>query len=379
MNSRALHWYIAFSFLLLIALATVFVYRVQQVRSDNYAGASRDFRGISGELAAYWAQSEPANEPPVLDVRLRNDPRIQVVSVYSYRDGLDYLWSREASYLGSGTGEGTAIPSIRYNELTQVQFTRGFTDSGGGSRIVTAVYTVLDGYAIFPVLRDTLIAILVFILIAIVIAVFQTMSQKQAAQKQTAQKKASFPVGAGSGTTERFPSPDEVPSDRNGMISPESGLSHESLLARRLTLELERSAFNEQDFSVAILEFTHGRRYDSMYRRVAETLLDFITFEDLCFEFGDERIVVLFPNSGLRETLTTIERFQRHVWQERVGWDCPDVDMYAGLSSRNGRLVDGSRLLHETDAALHHSYDVPGHIMGFEPDPQKYREFLLSE
>jgi hypothetical protein len=51
-----------------------------------------------------------------------------------------------------------------------------------------------------------------------------------------------------------------------------------------------------------------------------------------------------------------------------------------GLSSRNGRLLSGKRLIQESQAALKKaaSGGETG-IVGFRSDPQKYREFLAKK
>ena len=356
MNSRALRWYVVFSIVVLIALTVFFVYRLQEVREGNKDNAAVHFLTISQMVSESTARS--------FDGELRTFSPLQVLTVFTYNDGVEYLWTRSPEYVGTYSLDSEAVPSIQYDELTQTQFSRSFTDGDGTSHVITAVYTILDGQSLYPVLRDTLIAILVFVLFAVVVAVFQT------AEASRDIKAPVLPVDTTAMTEDEPPLPEPPP---------DSGLSEAHLLDRRLSLELERSAFNEQDFSAALLEFPGVLQTDEMYRSIAASVLELYSFEDLCFEYGDGQIVVLFPNAGLKETLSTIERYQRHFWQQRSGWEDDSVELYAGISSRNGRLVDAPRLLHEIETALHHSHDVAGHIMGFEPDPQKYREFILSE
>lgn len=351
MNSRALRWYVVFSMILLIVLTGTFVYRLVHIRNGNYDSAASHFLSFSEDVSKSSSRS--------FDEVLRAYPPIQVITIFNYEKGVEYLWARSPEYFGTYDGSTSdTVPTIAYDELTQTQFSRGYTDANDTSHIITAVYTILDGPSVFPVLRDTLIAILVFILFALVIAVIQTAeSRKTVAVEAIPSLSDSPPVEA----------------------AESSGLSDERLLDRRLSLELERAAFNEQDFSAAILEFPEVKRDRESYALLAETILEFFSFEDLCFEYGDEKIVILFPSTNLKETLATLERFQHHFWQQRESWIRNDVEIYAGVSSRNGRLVDGPRLLQESSAALHRAHEISGHIVGFEPDPQKYREFLLSE
>jgi GGDEF domain-containing protein len=159
----------------------------------------------------------------------------------------------------------------------------------------------------------------------------------------------------------------------------ESGLAPEAALLRRLTVELERAAFQEQDVSVATFRFSFGSRGDEVYARNAWAILQFFSFEDLCFEYGDREVVVIFPGTTLADALGQLERFQRYYWEERYNWNAPDADLAVGVSARNGRLVEGGRVLGECRTALKRAEKSAGRIMGFQPDPQRYRAELLNQ
>ena len=73
-----------------------------------------------------------------------------------------------------------------------------------------------------------------------------------------------------------------------------------------------------------------------------------------------------------------MERFQHALWSNREAWGVPKADIWSGLSSRNGRLVDGKRIMGECIAALGRARKTGSRIVGFEPDPDRYRNYLRA-
>ena len=53
-----------------------------------------------------------------------------------------------------------------------------------------------------------------------------------------------------------------------------------------------------------------------------------------------------------------------------------NADIWSGLSSRNGRLVDATRIMGECMTALGRAKKTGTRIIGFEPDPNRYRDYL---
>ena len=102
-----------------------------------------------------------------------------------------------------------------------------------------------------------------------------------------------------------------------------------------------------------------------MYAQNARAILQFFSFEDLCFEYADREVVVIFPGTTLSDALGQLERFQRFYWEERHNWNAPDADLAIGVSARNGRLVEGGRVLGECRTALNALRKVPGESWAF--------------
>lgn len=391
MKRALVRLYVVGSILFFLGITVFFFVRLAQIRDANEDQAAIAFRSLSDIVATAWREDVLPEAGNRVNTLLDTDAfQPLVVSVYSFDVGIDYLWAVDDRFIVGDPGSSTPTPPIiTTNELVHVRYSRSFALPNGERRIVTAVYPVLSEAAVFPVLRTSLIIILAFLSVVLLVAIAHVVGGPAASTA------ASTPT-AGSAATESASPPDSTdqpeteasPSQpagsaetavRGGDASTDVGLSDAASLPRRLALELERAAYQEQDLSVALFSFSEGKHDAELYRRNAEAILSFFTFDDLCFESGDREIAVIFPGTTLSDALGQIERFQRYYWEERLNWGEPDADFTAGVSARNGRLVEADRVLGETRAALHRAPSVPGRIMGFQPDPQRYRAFLVNQ
>jgi GGDEF domain-containing protein len=166
--------------------------------------------------------------------------------------------------------------------------------------------------------------------------------------------------------------PEDAP--REGLFSSETGLSFREHLKPRLALELERSAYNDQDLAVILLRFPDIPRADDSYARAARALIRSFGFEDLSFEYGQDGFCVILPNTDLNQAIRSAEEFRGKI--RRNLSDLPPP--LFGITARSGRLVEANRVLTEAQNALERASTDSGRIVGFRPDPQKYRQFLAE-
>ncbi|MFP4425878.1 MAG: hypothetical protein ACLFPP_05430 [Spirochaetaceae bacterium] len=367
--------YALLSLLFVIALAVFFVARLTAIRDQNIDLASRSFSTIRERAERVLSEADSASETKALmrpREKLPAGERLEAVVLYTLDEGVAYLWARSTEYTEEGFTGGSGVPRMDYNEFTQIKL----TDTVGVEEgyVVEALFTVVSRPDLYPLLRTSLIAILAVALLATVLAIIGARPTKREPIAVRAEGATHAP-GPRSSSSDSFEgrrvgrehSPGEEP-----LFGP-SGLSREEYLLKRLSLELERAAYNEQDLTLTVLEYDGQEPYNEQYLLHARQLLDHFGFEDLAFEMG-ERFVVIFPNTTLREGLRTVERYKKEILDSG-----PTTELdhpYAGLSSRNGRLIDGKRLLSEAMVALKKSRDTPGRILGFEPDPEKYRAAL---
>ena len=90
-------------------------------------------------------------------------------------------------------------------------------------------------------------------------------------------------------------------------------------------------------------------------------------------------MAVILPNTDLEQGINELSDFQKEVYKDSDGKLCT-FDIKIGMSSRNGRLINSDRILKESRAALRKAeHDIETNLVGFRPDPGKFRSFLASQ
>ncbi len=370
MKRALLRVYVSFSFLIILAITAYFFYGMYSIRQETREQTATAFRDLSNVAASLWNENEVDRAGTLLSQAIAEMESIAPLffSVYRLEDGIDYLWTVDDRFLVSVDGTRSE-PVARSNQILHSRYSRSFQVSDGQRRIVTAVYPAIPGADAYPVLREVLIAFVVLVGFSLVVALASILSRRAP---------RTVPLADGPSSEPKPPVATAV-HDRRAQRDETTGLNPESVLERRIGLELERAGYHEQDLSVALFEFNSGKRATEQRHLNAQAILSFFTFEDLCFEFGRTGIVVVFPNTSLGETLKQIERFQQYYWNERTSWENREADFLCGVSARNGRLVEGTRVIGECKIALKRASSTSGRIVGFKPDPDKYREYLSSK
>ncbi|MCA1754896.1 MAG: hypothetical protein LC641_09425, partial [Spirochaeta sp.] len=160
-------------------------------------------------------------------------------------------------------------------------------------------------------------------------------------------------------------------------------------LLRRLSSEMERSTFNEEDLVLALVRSTpaeskHPSDTESQRRvnksRLLDRLYSFIalehTFKELTFTVDENIIAVIEPNNDLDGGIRRMENLMRKAEARAVA---EGSNLHAGLSARAGRLTESPRLFKEAYTALRRAEHTKTRLMGFRPDPDLYRRFVAGE
>lgn len=165
---------------------------------------------------------------------------------------------------------------------------------------------------------------------------------------------------------------DDGPKDESpSLYSPKSGVGWEDFIEERVNLELERAAASDQDLVLGIIQCESLT--ESNYRIFADQLKEEFNYPDMIFEYKENGFALIVPSTDLDVALKTLEHFTGKE-QEQYG------KINVGISSRNGRLITGSRIFMEAENALHKAEgDSEKNIVGFRSDPDKYREFLSNK
>ena len=400
-------------------------YRAQDMRSEARQTAAQSFRSYYTAVADQLREQNRIDASVAqreLEPRRQSNAGLRSIVLYSLRDGVYYLWAADRNRIAfSAAAAKVPIPDIETNRISEARFLES-VQLDNRTVILEAVYRVLGPGDSFILLRDSLIAVLSFAVLTLFVAIISVLvSQRRSGVIKTTQE-ADIPLEPGVATApppDREAAPDwEVPPDweaapeaaqapaeppaseqpepepepaasapppvepphptvtASSLFSETSGVGHREHLEHRVSLELERAAYNEQDLAAALAAFPGIGADAAAYRQAAELLVERFGFRDLIFELDNESFCVILPNADLDEAINLVEDFQR-----TAAGRLPDStgEPIFGLSARNGRLVDGERLIREAQSALERAAGASGRIIGFRPDPQKYRRHIVSK
>ncbi len=154
----------------------------------------------------------------------------------------------------------------------------------------------------------------------------------------------------------------------SSLYNPHSGLGWEHFLEERLSLELERAASFDQDLVLIILK--NSQAPAETWEKLTSLVKEKFRYSDLVFEAGENSLAIIDPNKDLDESIEDIQNFLKSL-EESIG----SMSTTVGLSSRNGRLISGNRLIREASSSLNKA-DKENPIVGFRSDPERFREFL---
>jgi hypothetical protein len=292
--------------------------------------------------------------------------------------------------------------------------------SSGKDFTAEAVYTTLSRKEVFSI---TQLFLLGLVLVAIVLVIFiavtsrdekraeviyagtpptqgssaeeaaadlETETEALATAAETAARSTGVQAAAAAGEQQTGPSPaasftrstTAEETQEEGLYSEFSGFCRKMFLRPRLESELKRAAAFDQDLVLSFVrcldeanEHVEGAT-DGGSRELHERAMSFFPFQDLLFEFDGNTFAVILPNTDLDQGIELLTKFQHHLFETE---GCCQFETAVGLSSRNGRLIDHDRIITETNAALEKAVEDPEtKLIGFRPDPGKYRSFVAK-
>lgn len=382
--------YSIFSLLVLIGLIVFVLARLNSTRADNLTEMEASFRRLQNDVAVAASREESLSH--VLREYTMVVPAVRALVAYDLDRGLRYVWAADTELLGFTRSELEAFrgfPTYRLNEISEVRLREQLPRQQDGRLYLDAVYRVLSFSEAYPALRDSLVALLGFAFLTVLVLLALGRIDRPSTAPQTDENRRFRERGRvrDTPTSAAAPAPgpesaekesaveddfEEVlieelatdPGEPGTLFNPVTGLSHREHLDRRLGLELERSAYNDQDLACLLVRF-EGVSGGELYVTRAKQVLATFQFEDLCFEYDESTFCVILPNTELPQALRQAQAFRTQHPQSVIG-----------MSARNGRLVEAHRVLTEADRSLRHAEKEPGRIVGFQPDPKKYRQYI---
>jgi hypothetical protein len=445
MSKKISVFYCIFSIAFFAALFLLFLMRLGDIKKTNTERISAGFDQVRHIVQTTYIRQESFDSQYFKDMAAKIfslDKDLDLLVVYSYDTGIEYLRARDSRYLPGAAVQDIALlrgaPRFSYNTFSRTKIASSITVPRKSSFIIEGVYRILHDGELFEVVRDTVIILLVFAIITAALAVLLRLldegrpaasaagkaaiplpapariiglKQKPAAPpekapaavlpsgppsadagvsaapaareipaKETPRESAAPPTGPKETVPVR-PVPEEKPrapaETEEKPAENQAPAEWRALLEKRLSLELERSAYNEQDLTLLILKIPGLPRESDDYRRLSHEIQSKLSFEDLTFEYPPDGFAVVLPNSNLDQSLGTLKNFLKTVESKLAGHYREPL---CGLTSRGGRLMDGKRLLYEGEEALKKTEkEKLDTIIGFRPDPGKYRAYIAEQ
>ncbi len=393
MGKRVSTLYIVLSILVFAFVIIWPAVRFSSIRNRNIEASHTAYRKIARKLRVNFEIFGSFASPLFMDsaqsILKHNTPGLVGIIIHSPRNGIEYLLSNQPGLLldlPEMTGSDNLPPEYSINSLGQIVLSAPMGSSVRTDLTVDAVFSVIDKEQIFPIFRDTLIIAGSFFIITLIFLIVYASEGAPKGQQQPLTDKTSLQsprIKTGTGKRRKAAplkhaeQPASKDSAEEGLFSPDSGLGWERLLESRLNFELRRSASFDQDLVLSLIDIREIRKQDLLYKTISQLLIDSFSFQDLLFEFETNGFAVVIPNIDLDLGVQDMEKCMKKIHGMGTG---QPLKISVGLSSRNGRLMSGTRLISETKSALLKAKkDKQSSMIVFRPDPVKYREYIASK
>ena len=147
------------------------------------------------------------------------------------------------------------------------------------------------------------------------------------------------------------------------------------LLILRLSNEIDRSAENETDIAFVVFRLGNEfRKNDTMLHSFEKILLENFRYVDMIYHLDPYYYGIILPDREPKECLKEIIRFLQITRDSFL----ETKEIYAGYSTRGGRLMGGDRLFKESFKSASMASPNKGRIINFRPDSDKYQAHLLG-
>jgi len=386
MGKKIITGYLVFCGIFVAALLAIIAVRMVTTWDRNLAKASGSFEKLrNAAYSAFLASDGFDSESFLKPIRAltAREQRLILLSIYSRQEGILYLNAESRAFVDPAAGAWDGRPLYRSLPLGSKTLTLALSALPAPDLSVDGVYVLIGKGDVFPIVKDTFI--MLFIFLAATTLVMLILPREGAARKpapEPQREPATQPIPTAkprparrrkSGVEGLLP---EV--DAKNLFSPETGLGWKDHLPQRLKFELDRAAAFDQDLTLALITIDSLAQMANprqTYARAARMLLEEFTFQDLIFEYGMGSYAVILPDTDVVKGVENWESFQSRLskskqFESRLG-------LSVGLSSRNGRLLNGATLLAEASNALKRALTDPDNaIIAFKADAQKYRELI---
>lgn len=398
MKSTSLKIFNILLILLLIVATAVLVFQVIRTAESGLEDAARLMSEIEKKAAPLLYEKTPGGDDVKRELResLMAYPKLRSLTVYGPDKLLLYAYARHPELLHIEDSEKIERSEVRFKKRFLVDKILSDGASYGNGYYSEGVFELIPGDQLyrFGVYAFIFFAVLtMFVFFLLLVSGKEAKSSPHGGADGTAKSPRVLPVQKTSGPqiqemtprtgepgsdreVERTDSFDPEKSETDRVYSPDSLLCFEGYLAERLDNELKRAAAFDQDLILAMICCVKDKSREK-YIKLADEVRGHFEFHDLLFEYGDNVIAVILPNTDLEQGIAELGDFHKNLFARGASGG---YDAAIGLSSRNGRLIRSDRIILEAHAAMKKATGTrENRIVGFKPDPGKYRNYLARQ
>lgn len=128
-------------------------------------------------------------------------------------------------------------------------------------------------------------------------------------------------------------------------------------------------------FSVVLIKNFDDIFDESIYADGFNLIKAHINLNHGYYEFDENRMIVLLPNTEIKQAINLIEEFFARLIEENI-----NITINAGVTTLNKRHTTTMTLINEAELALKKaSLESENIIFGFKPDPKLYVDFVTKK
>jgi GGDEF domain-containing protein len=393
MSKKIIIGYLIFCIVFFLALIVITAIRVKTRWDQNFNFTRQLFDKINKVSSSLYLSAQRLDSDSFLNEmrdNLKKEERLLLVTVYSAADGIYYLYSKSQDYIESSDrieAQWKGKPSYQNLPLGSAVVSASFIESADKKLYLDGLYIVFGRDDLFPILKETFIVLFVFfIATCIVVLIVPAGAPASGAPQDKLRPARATPEDRSRRSQPAF---ENAPAEEEGthrrdsrhLFSPDTGLGWSDHLPQRVKFEIDRAAATDQDLVLALIsldDFGSIPERDALYSRIAKILLEEFTFQDLAFEYREGSYALIIPDTDLDMGIERLKLFQNRI-ASTIDLK-QTMTLCIGLSSRNGRLVNGATLLTESSNALKRAQqEGKGSLIAFRADPEKYREIISKK
>ncbi|MQY77404.1 MAG: hypothetical protein GH155_07245 [Spirochaeta sp.] len=377
MKKKLLLVYIVFCTIFILGIICFSLYQIKIHRDKNIITAAQLFEDIKNTSRALY-KIDPALDSELfkgtMQEGLKRQKELLLLSIYSPKEGMIYLISRDENYLKTSLPDkesGGQPPEYNFNSLTSVRFSSTFLKMEGDELYIDGLFTVLGKAELYPILKSSVYLLFIFILITALLILFTLLRREKPRRteieaesrivEETQNEKSLMNTWASDG--------------EKSMFSSQTGLVLAGYLPERLKFEIERAASFDQDLVFALI--APANKEESFFIEFSKSIAERFPFRDLIFEQDDNSCALILPDKSLNQAIKVLENL-RNIY-EKKSWHKQRTTISIGLGARNGRLITQEILVKEARVSLNKAIKEGGNrLIAFRADPEKFRKVVTS-